>query len=92
MVQSFLNFHLIQNLMQKFPQRNLIISGLAHGTIVVEAGNKSSVILTVLNAVDQNREVFSVPGMIFDKQSAGALRLIRNGTIPVQDGDQIYDK
>jgi len=57
--------------------------------VVVEAGNRSGAILTALNAVDQNREVFSVPGRIFDKQSLGCLRLIRNGAIPVQNAEQI---
>jgi len=62
-----------------FPQRNRIISGLAHATVVVEAGDRSGAILTALNAVDQNRDIFSVPGRITDKQSIGANRLIRNG-------------
>ena len=44
-----------------FPQRNRIISGLAHATVVVEAGDRSGAILTALNAVDQNRDIFSVP-------------------------------
>ena len=72
-----------------FPKRNRIISGLSHATIVVEAGNKSGAILTALNAVDQNREIFAVPGRIDDKQSLGCIRLIRNGAVPVQNGDQV---
>ena len=74
-----------------FPQRNRIISGLSHGTIVIEAGNRSGAILTALNAVDQNREVFAVPGRLTDKMSVGCNRLIRNGAIPVKSGDQILD-
>ena len=72
-----------------FPQRNRIISGLAHATVVVEAGDRSGAILTALNAVDQNRDIFSVPGRITDKQSVGANRLIRNGAIPVYSGEEI---
>lgn len=74
-----------------FPKRNRIISGLCHATIVVEAGNKSGAILTALNAVDQNREIFAVPGRIDDKQSLGCIRLIRNGAIPVQNSEQVID-
>ena len=74
-----------------FPKRNRIISGLCHATVIVEAGNKSGAILTALNAVDQNREIFAVPGRIDDKQSLGCIRLIRNGAIPVQNGEQVID-
>ncbi len=74
-----------------FPKRNRIISGLCHATVVVEAGNKSGAILTALNAVDQNREIFAVPGRIDDKQSLGCIRLIRNGAIPIQNGEQVID-
>ncbi|MFQ6674963.1 MAG: DNA-processing protein DprA [Fidelibacterota bacterium] len=72
-----------------FPRRNRIISGLSHATIVVEAGNRSGAILTALNAVDQNREVFAVPGRLTDRKSDGCLRLIRLGATPVKDVEQI---
>lgn len=72
-----------------FPRRNRIISGLCHGIIVVEAGNRSGAILTALNAIDQNREVFAVPGRIYDKNSLGCIRLIRNGAIPIKSGKDV---
>ena len=72
-----------------FPRRNRIISGLSHATVVAEAGNRSGAILTALNAVDQNRDVFAVPGRINDLQSVGANRLIRNGATPVSSGAEI---
>lgn len=72
-----------------FPRRNRIISGLSHATVVAEAGNRSGAILTALNAVDQNRDVFAVPGRINDPQSVGANRMIRNGTTLVSSGAEI---
>lgn len=74
-----------------FPQRNRIISGLSHATVVVEAGNRSGAILTALNAIDQNRDVFAVPGRITDKQSVGTLRLISHGAVPAIDGTGILN-
>lgn len=64
---------------EHFPVRNRIISGLSVGVIAVESARVSGTLLTVNHAIDQDREVFAVPGPIDAPQSEGTNRLIQEG-------------
>lgn len=72
-----------------FTQRNRIMAGMAHATLVVEATEKSGTLITARLAVDYNRELLVVPGNIFSQNTAGPHQFLKLGATPVTHAHDI---
>ena len=74
-----------------FPRRNRLVSGLALGTIVVEAARKSGSLITARFANEQGRQVFAVPGSPLDPRAEGGNHLIREGAILCAEAEHVIE-
>ena len=72
-----------------FPQRNRLMAGFCHATLVIEAGEKSGTLITARLATEYNKDVFAVPASIFSQNAIGSNWLLKQGAIPVTSGEDI---
>jgi len=72
-----------------FPKRDRLMAGMAHATLVIEAGEKSGTLITARLALDYNRELLAIPHELEKPSGEGANRLLREGAVLVRNADDI---
>ncbi len=75
----------------RFPQRNRIVSGLAHGTLVCEASLKSGALITANLTLEQGRELMCIPGAISNPNTQGIYKLLKNGASIITETEDILN-
>lgn len=74
-----------------FPRRNRLVSGMAHGVVVIDAARRSGTLSTARMAAEQGREVFAVPGHPLDPRAEGTNHLLKSGATLVTSADDVLD-
>ena len=74
-----------------FPQRNRVMAGMSHATLIIECTEKSGTLITGRLAMEYNREVMTIPGNIFNENTEGPHNLIRNGATLIRNSDDILE-
>lgn len=78
-------------LRQNFPSRNRIVAGLALGTLVVEAAERSGALITARLAAESGREVFALPGSLLNPMARGCHRLLREGATLITEPQDVVE-